>query len=72
MSANAKVKVIKKSEVNKSQEKAVIETKSKREAAREMVSNVTTWVNEFKERRRENTKQAFENLFSQQTQTNGV
>ena len=72
MSTNAKIKVIKKGEQVKTNEDLVQEKKSTQESAREMVTTVTNWVNDFKERRREDTKQAFENLFSQQTQPNGV
>lgn len=68
-----KIKVIKKgtqpttSAVTKSEEK-----KSTKVAAREMVSNVTNWVTEFQQKRRVETRQAIEQLFSQQPQTNGV
>jgi hypothetical protein len=72
MSANAKIKVIKKGEKTKAQEPVKTEKKSTQEAAREIVSTVTNWVNEFQQRRRGDTKQAFEKLFSQQTQPSGV
>ena len=72
MSANAKIKVIKKGEKVKAQEIPDTEKKSTQEAAREIVSTVSNWVTDFQQRRREDTKQAFENLFSQQTQPNGV
>lgn len=72
MSTNAKIKVIKKGEQVKAQETIETEKKSTQEAAREMVSTVTNWVNDFQQRRREDTKQAIEKLFSQQTQPNGV
>lgn len=72
MSANAKIKVIKKGEKTKLQENPVAEKKSTQEAAREIVSTVTNWVTDFQQRRREDTKQAIENLFSQHTQPNGV
>jgi hypothetical protein len=72
MSTNAKIKVIKKGEQAKTQVKVVAEKKSTQEAAREMVSTVTNWVNDFQQRRREETKQAIEKLFSQQTQPTGV
>ena len=73
MSANAKIKVIKKGEKIKAQAQTVVtEKKSTQEAAREMVSTVTNWVTEFQQRRRDDTKQAFEKLFTPQTQANGV
>ena len=72
MTTNAKIKVIKKGVQPKVQETPAIDKKSTQEAAREIVSTVTNWVNDFQQRRREDTKQAFENLFSQQTQPNGA
>lgn len=63
MKERMKVKVIKKDEV-KPPEKT--EVKSKRAAAREMVSTVTTWVSDFQGRKREETKTALEKFFSNQ------
>ncbi len=68
MTAKAKVKVIKKSEL-KSFETPVIVEKKPTQAAREMVSTVTNWVNDFQQRRREETKQAIEKFFPAQPQT---
>lgn len=70
----AKIKVIKKNEV-KSVEKPVdesVEKKTNRVAAREMVSTVTNWVTEFQRNKREETKQAFEQLFAAQTPVSEV
>lgn len=71
MDNKPKIKVVKKSDV------AVITSKpakkvavSKRAAAREMVSTVTNWVNDFQAKRRDETKLAFEQLFSQHPQPN--
>lgn len=76
MSERSKIKVIKKGEnasIHTTNESAVTdEKKSKQAAAREMVSNVTNWVTEFKERRKTETKQAFESLFSQQNPTTNI
>jgi hypothetical protein len=72
MTTNAKIKVIKKGEQPKAQEDLTVDKKSTQESAREMVSTVTNWVNDFQQRRREDTKQAIEKLFSQQTQPNGA
>lgn len=73
MSSNPKIKVIKKgtqpvleAQISES------EKKTPKQAAREMVSTVTNWVSEFQQRRRDETKQAIETLFSTPTQTNGV
>ena len=64
MKVNTKVKVIKKGAVKVSKPAINIEKKSKHESAREMVSTVSNWVNDFQQRRRLETKQAFENLFN--------
>jgi uncharacterized membrane-anchored protein len=68
-----KIKVIKKGTQPAPKPVAIVEDqKSTREAAREMVSTVTNWVTEFQQRRRTETRQAIEQFFSQQPQTNGV
>ncbi len=64
MKVNPKVKVIKKGAVKVSKPAVIIERKSKHESAREIVSTVSNWVNDFQQRRRLETKQAFENLFN--------
>lgn len=68
MTTKAKVKVIKKSEL-KNFESPVIVEKKPSQTAREMVSTVTNWVNDFQQRQREETKQAIEKFFSAQPQT---
>ncbi|MEJ7860104.1 MAG: hypothetical protein WKF90_00575 [Pyrinomonadaceae bacterium] len=68
MTTKARVKVIKKKEQKDSFEPAKVEISAK-QSAREMVSTVTGWVNDFQCRRREETKQAFEMLFSSQPKT---
>jgi hypothetical protein len=72
MKLNTKVKVIKKGAAKVSKPSVKIEKKSKHEAAREMVSTVSNWVNDFQQRRRLETKQAFENLFSQSPKASEV
>lgn len=75
MTAKAKIKVIKKGEqktAEKSVKRVVMQQNSKKEAAREMVSTVTTWVTDFQQRKRDETRQAFEKFFTTQPQTNGV
>ncbi len=66
MTEKLKVKVIKKGTVKA--EPTVVKSKlvAKREAAREMVSTVTTWVNDLQQRKRDETKLALEHLFGQQ------
>lgn len=68
MSAKAKVKIIKKSELKNFETPVEIEKKPS-QAAREMVSTVTNWVNDFQQRRRVETQQAIEKFFSTQPQT---
>ena len=65
MKEGKKIKVIKKHDLKAPVKTAV---KSKRAAAREMVSTVTNWVNDFQGRKREETKTAIERLFSNQPQ----
>lgn len=71
MTAKAKIKVIKKGNIKVVEPAAITEQKPK-QAAREMVSTVSNWVNEFQQRRREETKQAIEKFFTNHPQTNGV
>jgi len=71
MTAKAKIKVIKKSEVKVAEAPIKIERKTN-QAAREMVSTVTNWVSEFQQRRRDETKQAIEKFFPNNPQTNGA
>ncbi|HEY0458514.1 MAG TPA: hypothetical protein VGC97_05130 [Pyrinomonadaceae bacterium] len=75
MTAKAKIKVIKKSELKsavKSEKPAVVENKSTKTAAREMVSTVTHWVSDFQQRKRDETRQAIETFFSTQPQKCGA
>ena len=72
MTAKAKIKVIKKGEAKEVVEAPIKVEIKKNQAAREMVSTVTNWVSEFQQRRRDETKQAIEKLFTNQPQTNGV
>lgn len=65
-----KIKVIKKGAVKEATKPEKAELRSKRVAAREMVSTVSNWVNDFQARKRDETKIAFEQLFAQRTQPN--
>lgn len=69
MSENNKIKIVKKTDVvvRKSKKKKV---NNSRVAAREMVYTVGEWVNDFKERKREETKAALETLFRATAQPN--
>ncbi|MGI8640953.1 MAG: hypothetical protein ACR2MG_13535 [Pyrinomonadaceae bacterium] len=72
MSAKAKIKVIKKSEIKNLETPVEVEKISPQQAAREMVSTVSNWVNDFQQRRRIETKQAIEKFLSNKPQTSGV
>ena len=66
----SRIKVVKRSDV-----KAIVRKKkgrkaSPRAAAREMVSTVTDWVSDLKQRKTEETKIAFETLFAANRQAN--
>ncbi len=72
MNTKGKIKVIKK---GTQQTVAVVEKVQKNAtkiASREVVANVSNWVNDFQQRRREETRIAFEQLFGQQPTTNNV
>jgi hypothetical protein len=64
------IRVIKREERSRQKaatEEAVPERKSAQEAAREMVANVTQWVNEFQQKRRSETTRAIKTLFTDRT-----
>jgi len=65
MKEGMKIKVIKRGEI-----KAPVKTvkKSKRASAREVVSNVTTWVTDLQARKRDETKIAIEKFFNNNPQ----
>ena len=62
------IKIIKRDERNRQQQTAAAdlaaERKSPQEAARDMVANVSQWVQEFQQKRRSETAQAIKTLFS--------
>ena len=64
MTHKAKIKVIKKNEVKVAQEPQKVKTQTKSEAAREVVSTVTTWVSDFQTRKRVETKAAFKRFLT--------
>lgn len=72
MTAKAKIKVIKKSELKTVEHSTIKEENTKPAAAREIVSTVSNWVSDFRERKSQETKQAFEKLFSAQPKTSEV
>jgi len=72
MTQKAKIKVIKKGAPAAPSKSVEIENKSAPETAREIVSTVTNWVNDFQQRQREETKQAIEKFPPPKPQPNGV
>ncbi len=75
MNTKGKVKVIKKGEQTVGNSTAKVNLGSEKTAqatARKMVSNVTNWVSEFQQKRREETTQALKMLVSAQPHTSGV
>ena len=65
MAEKMKVKIVKKGEKGGTAKK-LSSAKAARNAAREMVSNVGDWVSEFKTRRADESRNAFEKFFSTQ------
>lgn len=66
MTKKAPIKIIKRSERNRVEENGndkAINKKSAQEAARDMVSTVSNWVNEFQQKRRAETSKAIKTLF---------
>jgi hypothetical protein len=73
MTKKTPIKIIKRDERNRqenSSEKAKPARKSAQDAAREMVNTVTTWVNEFQQKRRTETSRAVQKLFPEPPQPN--
>ena len=71
MQKKTPIKIIKRGERNRQQQPAaaepVAERTSAKEAARDMVANVSQWVSEFQQKRRSETAQAIKTLFSDPT-----
>ena len=66
-----KVKVIKKGDIGTVQEpKEKVQPNSKKVAAREMVSTVADWVNDFQRRKRDETQETIKKFFAAQPQPN--
>jgi hypothetical protein len=71
MTNKAKIRIIKKNDAAVLTTQVKTEAKSKRAVARDMVTNVSNWVNDFQSRKRDETKIAFEQLFVQNPQPSG-
>lgn len=73
MTAKVKIKVIKKDAIKTVEATpAFTERKVKQAAAREMVSTVSSWVSDFQQKRRDETRLALETLFQNNPQPSGV
>lgn len=75
MTKKSPIRVIKRDERNRVKKvaegpKAV--KKMAQDTARDMVATVSDWVNEFQQKRRNETKQAFQNLFPDPPQPSSV
>ena len=74
MTKKTPIKIIKRAErfrsANNKKEKTTRE--SAQDTAREMVTTVTNWVNEFQQKRRMETKQAIKTLFPEPQQPSEV
>ncbi len=64
MQTKVKIKVIKKCVVKSYETPVVIEKEINKKAGGEIVSTISDWVSEFQQRRREETKQALDHLYS--------
>lgn len=68
MKTKTPIKVIKRGERSRPDASpAVVEKKTAKEAARDMVSTVSEWVSEFQQKRRTETRQAIKSLFTETT-----
>lgn len=71
MNTKTPIKIVKRGDRNRQQETATEETapakKTAQQAARDVVSTVSEWVNEFQQKRRMETTQAIKTLFSETT-----
>ena len=74
MTKKTPIKIIKRAERNRSENSKKEKTtrESAQDTAREMVTTVTNWVNEFQQKRRMETKQAIKTLFQEPPQTSEV
>jgi hypothetical protein len=74
MKNKGQIKVIKKDERNRveSAEPKISTRQATKEAARDMVSTVSTWVNDFQQRRRAETTQAIKTLFGERPEPSGA
>jgi hypothetical protein len=67
-----KIKVIKKNTEQAKRPVKAVKQKSSKAVAHEMVTTVTNWVNEFQQKRREETASAIRQLFNEQPEPRGA
>jgi len=70
MKAKTPIKIIKRDERNRQEkpaDEAVVDRKSPKEAARDIVATVSGWVNEFQHKRRVETARAIKTLLNDNT-----
>lgn len=72
MNTKGKIKVIKKGTQQVVTTAVKVQKNATKIASREVVANVTNWVNEFQQRRCDETRIAIEQLFGKQPTTNNV
>ena len=75
MQTKTPIKVIKREERTRQEtvaESATNVKKTTQETARDMVTTVSNWVNEFQQKRRTETKQAFKSLFPDSPQPSRI
>ena len=72
MSSKAKIKVIRKKEIEELKAGPKRKAEAPRNSAREIVSNVSSWVNDLQRRKRAETKEAFDKLFPSNPQTDSA
>lgn len=72
MNSKSKIKVIKKAEAVPAKKPAIATAENPKTQVRRMVGNVTAWVSELQQRKSEEAKVAFEQLFGSRPQTSGV
>lgn len=69
MTAQAKIKIIKKGEIKIKEKPVTADKTKKRVQAREMVETVSDWVSDLQKRKKEETSKAFNMLFNSRPQT---
>lgn len=72
MRSKAKIKVIRKKQLEELKAEPKKQSGAQRNSAREIVTNVSSWVNDLQRRKRAETKEAFDKLFPANPQTDSA